>query len=687
MTNASTPGQTSPAQIDELFKQNRVGDAYISLALNAWSQGQWQQTITQILQAQQEGVDAAEIWHLLGCAYGQSGDEQAALNAFLAALQREPERINSLLLSAQIYHKHENIVLAWQFIQKILQQEQTNIPALLLGARCLLTMGRPSDAEELLKVLLELQPNNAEALNLSGNAASDQKQYKQARLFFERAIQTDANMASAWKNCGNEHYRDEHFSKAAHCYAQAAELEPDCTEAQLLALNSADKIADWSKRDVQLSRLLNALQSDENVQTTFAFITKLDDPIRQLQITRICAQKMLPVMPKPTTLRRVPTQGLRLTIGYLSADIYAHATAVLIAELLALHERKQFVVYLYHYGVDDGSTLRQRVLQSADKAVDVSHLNANESAAQIKRDGVDILIDLKGWTTDHRLDVLAQRPAPLQMHYLGYPGTLGSEAVDYLVSDGFITPPASKANFHEALLVLPGCYQVNDRLREQAAIPTRNEYNLPENTFVFADFNQPYKITPQVFDAWLRILQACPDSVLWLLDHNPDATRNLLAYTAQQGIAESRLIFSVKQPIPQHVARLALADLVIDTFPVNGHTTTSDALWAGVPELTIAGRSFVSRVAGSLLCNVGLPELVCDTLDAYEQLAVKLYRDRKLLSIFRARLSARTDLVLFDTPRWVRGFERGLRAAWTRHAAGLLPARIDVSDNHSQEKM
>ncbi len=687
MTNASAPGQTSPAQIDALFKQNRAGDAYLSLALNAWSRGQWQQTIERILQAQQEGVDTADVWHLLGCAYGQAGDENLALNSFLAALQREPERINSLLLAAQIYHKHDNIVLAWQFIQKILQQEQTNIPALLLGARCLLTMGRPSDAEELLKVLLVLQPNNAEALNLSGNAASDQKQYKQARLFFERATQTDANLAVAWRNCGNEYYRDEDFSKAAHYYAQAAELEPDCTETQLLALHSADKIADWSKRDVQLPRLLNALQSDETVQTTFAFITKLDDPIRQLQITCICAQKMLPVMPKSSTLRRVPTQGMRLTIGYLSADIYAHATAVLIAELLALHERKQFIVYLYHYGADDGSTLRQRVLQSADKAMDVSHLNTSETAEQIERDGVDILIDLKGWTTDHRLDVLARRPAPLQMHYLGYPGTLGSEAVDYLISDGFITPPASDANFHEALLVLPGCYQVNDRQREQAAIPARSEYNLPEDAFVFADFNQPYKITPLVFDAWLRILQACPGSVLWLLDHNPNATLNLRTYATQHGVDESRLIFSVKQPIPQHVARLALADLVLDTFPVNGHTTTSDTLWAGVPELTIAGHSFISRVAGSLLCNAKLPELVCDTLDAYEQLAIKLYRDRKLLSTFRERLAARTDLALFDTPRWVRGFERGLRAAWTRHAAGLLPARIDVSDNHNQEKM
>lgn len=456
-------------------------------------------------------------------------------------------------------------------------------------------------------------------------------------------------------------------------------FEPGCAEAQLLALHASDQIADWSKRDAQMSRLSAALQSDEAVQTPFALITKLDDPILQLRATRACAQKMLPVAPRPPALRRTPTRGEQLTLGYLSADIYSHATAVLIAELLALHDRGQFAVHLYHYGADDGSTLRQRVLQSADKALDVSHLSTLETAAQIARDGVDILIDLKGWTINQRLGVLAQRPAPLQMHYLGYPGTLGSEAVDYLVSDRFITPPASDANFHEALLVLPGCYQVNDRQREQAATPTRGECDLPEEAFVFADFNQPYKITPPVFEAWLRILRACPGSVLWLLDHNTEATSHLRAYAAHRGIAGSRLIFSAKKPAPQHVARIALADLVLDTFPVNGHTTTSDTLWAGVPELTIAGRSFISRVAGSLLCNAGLPELVCNTLDAYEQRAIALYRDRASLSALRARLEARASLPPFDTPRWVREFERGLRAAWARHAAGLPPARIDVS--------
>ncbi len=682
MINRNTPEQAGIAQAEALFKQNRAGDAYLSLALDAWSQGRWQQTIEHIHQAQQHGVDGAEIWHLLGCAYGQSGDEQAALNSFQAALQRAPEHIDSLLLVAQIHHKHGNIVSAWQSIQKILGQDQTHIQALLLGARCLLTMGNPADAEALLKVLLYFQPDNAEALNLSGNAASAQGCYAQAKSFYEKAIQIDAGMAPAWENLGHEHYRAKHFVEAASAYARAADLELGRTEIQLMALHASDQIADWSNRDVQLSRLLTALQSDENVQTSFAFITKLDDPALQLKITRNCARKMLPIAPNPAVLRRVPARGERLTLGYLSADIYSHATAVLIAELLALHDRERFAVYLYHYGMNDDSTLRRRILESADQALDVNLLNAGEIAGQIARDGVDILIDLKGWTADHRLDVLGRRPAPLQMHYLGYPGTLGSEAVDYLIGDRFITPPASDANFHEALLVLPDCYQVNDRQREQAAIPARCEYNLPEDKFVFADFNQPYKITPQLFDAWLRILHACPDSVLWLLDHNRDATSRLRAYAIQRGIPGSRLIFSVKEPIPQHVARLTLADLVLDTFPVNGHTTTSDTLWAGVPELTIAGRSFISRVAGSLLYNAGLPELVCDTLDAYEQRAISLYRERALLSALRARLKIRENLVLFDTPRWVNGFERGLRAAWARHAAGLPPSRIDVGSDH-----
>lgn len=672
-------------QAEALFKQNRAGDAYLSLALDAWSQGRWQQTIERIRQAQQCGADSAEIWHLLGCAYGQSGDEHAALNAFQAALQRAPDHINSLLLAAQIQHKHGAIALAWQSVQKILSQDQTHIPALSIGARCLLAMGNSADAEALLSVLLHFQPDNAEALNLSGVAASAQGRYAQAKSFYQRAVQIDAGMAPAWENLGHENYRAKDFAEAALAYARAADLEPERAEIQLMALHASDQIASWHNRDKRLSYLQTALSVGGDVQTPFALITKLDDPALQLSVTRNCARKMLPVVTNPAALRRVPARSGRLTLGYLSADIYSHATAVLIAELLALHDRERFVVYLYHYGTSDGSSVRRRILESADKALDVGHLNASEIAAQIARDGVDILIDLKGWTTDHRLEVLGLRPAPLQVHYLGYPGTLGSEAVDYLISDRFITPPGSDAYFHEALLVLPGCYQVNDRQREQAAIPARGEYGLPEDKFVFADFNQPYKITPQLFDAWLRILQACPDSVLWLLDHNREATSRLRAYAIQHGVPESRLIFSEKQPIPQHVARLTLADLVLDTFPVNGHTTTSDTLWAGVPELTIAGHSFISRVAGSLLHNTGLPELVCDTLDAYEQRAISLYRDRALLSALRTRLKVRENLVLFDTPRWINGFERGLRAAWARHANGLPPARIDVAGDYHEE--
>lgn len=329
--------------------------------------------------------------------------------------------------------------------------------------------------------------------------------------------------------------------------------------------------------------------------------------------------------------------------------------------------------------------LRQRVLRSSDHTVDVTGMNDRQVAERIAADRIDILVDLKGWTTGERLGVLKYRPAPLQMHYLGYPGTIGSDAVDYLVSDRFITPEGSEGHYYEALMILPGSYQVNDRQRECAPAPTRSEAGLPDSAFVFADFNQPYKITEETFGVWMRTLIACPGAVLWLLDHNFEATQRLKEHAVRYGVSPTRLVFSPKVPVHEHVARIALADLVLDTFPVTGHTTTSDALWAGVPVLAIAGKSFVSRVSGSLLHAAGLPGLVCHSLDEYEECAIALHQDAALLASIRTRLRPRAALPLFDTPRWVRGFERGLCEAWRRHSEGLPPSRIDINDNECQE--
>jgi predicted O-linked N-acetylglucosamine transferase (SPINDLY family) len=381
-------------------------------------------------------------------------------------------------------------------------------------------------------------------------------------------------------------------------------------------------------------------------------------------------------------LDRPPDVGVKLTIGYLSADFNAHATAYLIAELFEKHDHNQFTICGYSFGPDDGSPMRRRLANAFDRFVDVEDASFLEAAERIAADGVDILVDLKGYTKDARTQILAWRPAPIQVSYLGYPGTMGVPFMDYILVDDFVVPVEQQPFFSEKLVHLPGCYQVNDSRREIAPnTPSRAECGLPEQGFVFCDFNNSYMITPEMFTVWMELLKAVPGSVLWLLESNRFAPANLRHEAEARQVAAERLIFAPQMPLPEHLARHRLADLFLDTFPVNAHTTASDALWAGCPMLTMAGDTFVSRVAGSLLRTIGLPELVTNSLDEYQAMALRLTRDAGLLAGLRARLEAnRKTSRLFDAGRFARGIEEAYRTMWEIYASGQPPRPFTVSE-------
>ena len=303
---------------------------------------------------------------------------------------------------------------------------------------------------------------------------------------------------------------------------------------------------------------------------------------------------------------------------------------------------------------------------------------------RIAADGVDILVDLKGYTQDARTQILAFRPAPIQVNYLGYPGTMGAPFMDYILVDDFVVPPDQQPFFTEKLVHLPGCYQVNDSQREiSPQTPSRAECGLPEKGFVFCCFNNSYKITPEMFDVWMGLLKAVPGSVLWLLEGNRFVPANLCREAEARGVAAERLVFAPRKPLPEHLARHRLADLFLDTFPVNAHTTASDALWAGCPVLTLAGETFVSRVAGSLLRTVGLPELVTTSLEDYQAMALRLARDPELLAHVRARLEAnRKNCPLFDGGQFARNLEKAYATMWDTYAARRETA--DFSSNRRE---
>ncbi|WP_281806452.1 UDP-N-acetylglucosamine-peptide N-acetylglucosaminyltransferase [Methylocystis echinoides] len=366
----------------------------------------------------------------------------------------------------------------------------------------------------------------------------------------------------------------------------------------------------------------------------------------------------------------------RIRIGYLSSDFQEHATALLLVESLEARDTARFELHAYSYGVDDGKGMRARLRRAFDRFNDIRHLTDEEAAKAINDDGIDILVDLKGFTEGTRTSILALRPAPIQVNYLGYPGTLGSELCDYIITDAFCTPEGSADAYSERLAVLPHSYQPHGCREVVAPAPRRTEAGLPAEGFVFCCFNQAYKITPEVFDIWCRLLNCVPGSVLWLLAAR-GAEGNLRSEAWKRGVDGSRLIFAKDLPHSEHLARLQLADLVLDTAPYGAHTTASDALWAGVPIITRPGPTFPSRVAGSLLRAIGLSELIVMDQDDYFERAAELATDSERLGELRRKLAQnRSSAPLFDVDAYTLALEALYEKMWQRHSAGFPPAAI-----------
>ena len=371
----------------------------------------------------------------------------------------------------------------------------------------------------------------------------------------------------------------------------------------------------------------------------------------------------------------IDASGRRLRIGYVSSDLRDHAIGYLMAELFELHDRAAVEVFAYYCGVpSEGSALTQRTQAAVEHWIDIRGMDDDTAAARIAADGIDILVDVNGLTKDARTGVFARRPAPVQVNWLGFPGSIASPYHQYIIADDYIIPPSHEIYYSEKVLRLD-CYQANDRRRIVAeARPSRAEAGLPETGFVFCCFNGAQKITRFTFERWMEILKRTPESVLWLLTSTPEIDERLRGYAEQLGVERQRVVFAPKLANPWHMARYPLADLFLDTSPYGAHTTASDALWMSVPVLTVPGRSFASRVCGSLVTAAGLPELVCDTPEAFVELAVALAHDPALLTSYRDRLeSGRASCALFDMDRLASRLEGLYRHMAAEHQAGRTP--------------
>lgn len=513
-------------------------------------------------------------------------------------------------------------------------------------------------------------PDEMRALKHLEVSLIEQGHWDEAEAQYQKMLELNPNNIDALFNLGLVYDMQRQKNEAIECYRKILATDSKYFAAKIHIVHWMQQQCQWDglKSDAQKLRkaVLEAPIINRNHIPPFAFMAL--PGATAMEIKR-CAERYVQIAYRSLARLR-PSLGFdfkrppgnKIRVGYLSGDLRQHAVSYLMAEVFELHDRSQFHISAYSYGPDDASAMRNRLEKAFDRFVDIRDDSYESAARKIYADRIDILVDLTGYTRDSRCGILALRPAPVQVNYLGYPGTMGADFIDYIIADEFVVPPGREKYYTESVMRLPDCFQANDSARPRLKAPTRTECGLPEESVVFCCFNQTLKITPEFFDIWCRLLKAVPGSVLWLSTGIPQAEANLRKEAESRGVAPERLIVAPFLQRDQYLARLQCADLFLDTLPYNAGTTCSDALWMGLPVVTCAGDFFASRMAGSLLTAIGVPELIAYNLEEYYRLALELATDREKLDAIRSKIVANRDTTpLFDSKRFTRNLEHAYR--------------------------
>jgi protein O-GlcNAc transferase len=549
-----------------------------------------------------------------------------------------------------------------------------------------LDLGELENALGYYRKALQIEPENKRVILNTGNVYLKMAEYKTAIGYYKKALLIDQNDASVHYHMGLAYQNIKEPEKAVASFGRAIRHNPGNIKAKCFLYHQLQHVCQWEKLDLLGKEIDAATQAaivngQTPAEVPFLNLMRKAEPQFNLSVARAHSKK---ISRKVAVYRPgfifAGKRKRKITIGYLSNRFRNAASAHLTLSLYGCHDRNDFNINCYSYGIDDGSMYRKKIAEECDKFVDIKDIGHLDAAKRIFEDRVDILVDMKGFTRSNRLELCALRPAPVQVSYLGFTGTTGADFMDYIVTDELVTPEAEASCYTERFIYMPYSYMIQDCCKKISKTkPSRTEFGLPENGFVFCNFNLPYKIDKEIFDKWMKILRSVPDSVLWLLDGNQFYKKNLVAEAEKRGIQGKRLIFTQLLPIDKHLARHQLADLLLDTATVNGHTTTSDALWAGVPVVTIKGNHFMSRVSASLLNAIDLPELITSTGDEYVYLAIRIASNRKEFKAIRDKLVRNRRIKpLFDTKRFVRGLEQGYRMIWDRYLSGEEPDNITI---------
>ena len=552
-----------------------------------------------------------------------------------------------------------------------------------LGATLSL-LGRYAEAVSTLKRAAELLPRSVGPLANLATILIFLNKYAAAEAVLKQAVEIARDDHELRLLLGQTQYRNEKSAEAIASFESMLAARPKHLLAQSALLRAKLRICDWTDLDKHRTAFIGGLAGvagggSEDVPNPYTSLLVCDDPADCLAAARARSRSSAG-RERPMAKPRPRREGDRIRVAYLSADYREHATSYLISDLIESHDRSAFEVTGLSFGPNTASPMGQRMEQAFDRFEDVTELSAAAIASRLTDLSIDIAVDLHGFNQYNRMEVFSYHAAPVQVLYLGWPGTSGAAFYDYVLADPIVAPEESFPYFSEKIVWLPHCYQPNDRRRKVAAeMPSRADCKLPEAGFIFSCFNNTFKILPEIFDVWMRLLGHVPGSVLWVLETDRACRENLLAEAKARGVAEARLIFAPRLPNDRHLARLSVADLFLDTIPCNAHTLASDALWQGLPVVTCTGRTFASRVATSLLHNVGVPELATADLAEYEALALRLARDAGATQAIRQRLrDGRATAALFNTGQLARDIEKAYREMLRRAEQGLPPEAFDV---------
>lgn len=607
-------------------------------------QGEFAKGVELARQLLEYAPENAQIWNLLGFGYAKSQNPVEAEKCLRKAIEID-----------------KNFGMAWVNIGKLFS-----------------TQNKWDLALQAFQNASYIEPQNAGVLSSIAGILVEMRRFDEAEKFCVMAIKYDPNLAEPYLNLGIILYRKKKRGAAKQAFEKVAQLRPNNMTALSDYLYVRAQICDWSELAPEFKKM-KPIGKPGNSVSPFSFLHFDDDPYAQKKRSENRAQELavreaVPSFPRPSS------RPQKLKIGYFSADFHNHATLSLMMGLFGLHDKSRFEIHAYSYGGVTDGWRRGELQKLVEKNWDVRGASDREIVEHARNQGIDIAIDLKGYTQYGRPQLFAYRMAPIQINYVGYPGTLGADYIDYLIADHTIIPDDYKNAYSEKIIYMPHCYQPNDGGREfPENTQTRTELGLPEDGFVFCSFNANYKISPREFDIWMRLLKKVDGSVLWLFEGSEDAMLNLRKEAGNRGIDPARIVFAGFLPEEQHLARHKHADLFLDTFNVNAHTTASDALWTGLPLVTLPGKQFAARVAASVLKAANLSELIAKSEEEYEAIALDLALNPEKTAAMKAKVKDTVKACpLFDTKSYTCDLERGYDAAYERYLSNQNPADIDL---------